>query len=70
LSRKCRPNHDVSISSKALITGVRVGGHVANPTSTTDSSALQFTLSSLCAAYDEQYKTILDDEIVLLVRKF
>jgi hypothetical protein len=53
-----------------LITGVRVGGHVANLTSTTDSSALQFTLSSLCAAYDEQYETILDDEIVLLVRKF
>jgi hypothetical protein len=32
LSRKGRPNHDVSFSSKALITVARVGGHVANPT--------------------------------------
>jgi hypothetical protein len=31
LSRKGRPNHDASFSSKALITGARVGGHVANP---------------------------------------
>jgi hypothetical protein len=70
LSRKGRPNHDVSFSSKALITGARVGGHVANPTNTTDSSALKFALSSLCAASDEQYKSIPDDEIALLVRKF
>jgi hypothetical protein len=70
LSRKGRPNHDVSFSSKALITGARVGGHVANPTNTTDSSALQFALSSLCAASDEQYESIPDNEIVLLVRKF
>jgi hypothetical protein len=40
LSRKGRPNHDASFSSKALITGARVGGHVANPTNTTDSSVL------------------------------
>jgi hypothetical protein len=40
LSRKYRSNHDASFSSKALITGARVGGHVANPTNTTDSSAL------------------------------
>jgi hypothetical protein len=40
-------------SSKALITGARVGGHVANPTNTTDSSALEFILSSLCVASDE-----------------
>jgi hypothetical protein len=46
LSRKCRPNHDAT-SSKALITGAHVGGHVASPTNTTDSSALEFTLSSL-----------------------
>jgi hypothetical protein len=39
LSRKCRPNHDASFSSKALITGARVGVHVANPTNTNDSSA-------------------------------
>jgi hypothetical protein len=40
LSRKGRPNHDVSFSSKALITDAHVGGYVANPTNTTDSSAL------------------------------
>jgi hypothetical protein len=70
LSRKCRPNHDASFSSKVLITGARVGGHVANLTNTTDSSALEFALSSLCAASDEQYESIPDDEIALLVRKF
>jgi hypothetical protein len=70
LSRKGRPNHDASFSSKSLITGVRVGGHVANPTNTTDSSPLEFALSSLCVASDEQYESIPDDEIALLVRKF
>jgi hypothetical protein len=70
LSRKDRPTHDVSLSSKALITSVRVGSHDANPTSTTISSALEFALSSLFAAFDEQYKSIPDDEIALLVRKF
>jgi hypothetical protein len=70
LSRKGRPNHDASFSTKALITGARVGGHVANPTNTTDSSALEFALSSLCAASDEQYESIPDDEIALLARKF
>jgi hypothetical protein len=70
LSRKGRPNHDASFSSKVLITGARVGGHVANPTNTTDSSASEFALSSLCAASDEQYESIPDDEIALLVRKF
>jgi hypothetical protein len=55
LSKKGRLNHDASFSSKALITGAHVGGHVANPTNTTDSSALQFALSFLCAAFDEQY---------------
>jgi hypothetical protein len=43
---------------------------VANPTNTTDSSALEFTLSSLCAASDVQYESIPDDEIALLMRKF
>jgi hypothetical protein len=70
LSRKGRPNHDTSLSSKALITGTRVGGHVANPTNTTNSSALEIALSSLCAASDEQYESIPDDEIALLARKF
>jgi hypothetical protein len=70
LSRKGHPNHDVSFSSKALITSARVGGHVANPTNTTDSYALEFALFSLCAASDEQYKSIPDNEIALLARKF
>jgi hypothetical protein len=70
LSRKGRPNHDASFSSKALITGAHVGGHVANPTNTNDSSALEFTLSSLCAASDEQYESIPDDNIALLARMF
>jgi hypothetical protein len=43
---------------------------VANPTNTTDSSALEFALSSLFAASDEQYESISDDEIALLARKF
>jgi hypothetical protein len=70
LSRKGRPNHDALFSSKALITGAHVGGHVPNPTNTTDSSALEFALSSLCAASDEQYESISDNEIAVLARKF
>jgi hypothetical protein len=70
LSRKCRPNHDASFSIKSFITGAHVGGHVVNPINTTDSSALDFALSSLCAVSDEQYESIPDDEIALLTRKF
>jgi hypothetical protein len=70
LSRKCHPNHDASLTSKAFVTSTRVGAHVANPTNTTDSSALEFALSSLTAASDEQYKSTTDDEITLLARKF
>jgi hypothetical protein len=70
LSRKGRPNHDASLTSKAFVTSTHIGGHVANPTNTTDSSALEFALSSLCAASDEQYESIFDDEITLLMRKF
>jgi hypothetical protein len=70
LSRKGRPNHDASLTSKPFVTSTRVGGHVANPTNTTDSSAFEFALSSLCATSDEQYKSIPDDEITLLTRKF
>jgi hypothetical protein len=69
LSRKGRPNHDASLTSKAFVTSTRVGGHVANPTNTTDSYALEFALSSLCAAFDEQYESILNDEITMLARK-
>jgi hypothetical protein len=70
LSRKGCPNHDASLSSKALIISARVGGHDANPTNTTVSSALEFALSSLATASDEQYESIPDDEIALLARKF
>jgi hypothetical protein len=70
LSRKGRPNHDASLTSKTLITSARVGGHDTNPTNTTVSSALEFVLSSLVAASDEQYESISDDEIALLERKF
>jgi hypothetical protein len=47
LSRKGRPNHDASLTSKTFVTSTRVGGHVANPTNTTDSYVLEFALSSL-----------------------
>jgi hypothetical protein len=53
LSCKGHPNHDTSLSSKALITSFCVGGHDANPTNTTVSSALEFALSFLVAASDE-----------------
>jgi hypothetical protein len=53
LSRKGRPNYDASLTSKAFVTSTCVGGHVANPTNTTDSSALEFSLSSLCAVSDK-----------------
>jgi hypothetical protein len=69
LSRKGRINHDASLTSKALITSARVGGHEANPT-TTVSSTLEFALSSLAVASDEQYESISDDEIAVLARKF
>jgi hypothetical protein len=70
LSKKGRPNHDASLSSKALITSARVAGHDANPTNTTISFASKFALSSMSTASDEQYEIILDDEISLLARKF
>jgi hypothetical protein len=53
LSMKGHPNHDTSLSSKALITSAHVGGHDANPTNTTVSSALEFTMSHLATASDE-----------------
>jgi hypothetical protein len=69
LFKKGHLNHDASLTSKALITSAYVGDHDANPT-TTVSSALEFALSSLTAASDEQYESIPDDEIALLARKF
>jgi hypothetical protein len=68
LSHKGCPNHDASLTSKALVTSARVG-HDANPTNIV-LSALEFSLSSLVAASDEQYENIPNDEIALLARKF
>jgi hypothetical protein len=70
LPRKSHPNYDASLTSKTFVTITRVGGHIANPTNTTDSSALEFALSSLAATSNEQYESIPDDGIALLVRKF
>jgi hypothetical protein len=70
LSRKGRSNHDTSLISKGFVTSTRVGSHVANPTNTIDLSPLECALSSLCAASDEQYESIPDNEIALLARKF
>jgi hypothetical protein len=53
LPGKGHPNHDGSLSSKALMTRARVGGHDTNPTSTTVSSILEFVLSSLSAVSNE-----------------
>jgi hypothetical protein len=53
LSRKGHPNHDTSLTSKTLIIRAHVGGHDANSTNTTVSSALEFALSFLVAASDE-----------------
>jgi hypothetical protein len=53
LSRNGRPNHDTSLSSKALITSAHVGGHDANATNTIVSSALVFALSSSATASNE-----------------
>jgi hypothetical protein len=69
LSHNGHPNHDASFSSKYVITSAHVGAHDANPT-TTVSSALEFALSSLTTASNEQYESIPDDEIALLVRNF
>jgi hypothetical protein len=69
LSRKGHPNHDASFTSKALITSARVGRHDANPTITI-SHSLEFALSSVAAAFDEQYESIPNNEIALLARKF
>jgi hypothetical protein len=70
LFKNDRPNHDASLTSKAFVTSTRVGGHVANLTNTTDLSHLEFALSSLATASDEQYESIPDDEIDMLMRKF
>jgi hypothetical protein len=58
LSRKGRPNYDASLTSKAFVISTHIGGHVANPTNITDSSAFEFALSFLAAACDEQYESI------------
>jgi hypothetical protein len=53
LFRKGHLNYDVSLTSKTFIISTHVGGHDANPTNTTVSSALEFALSSLTTASDE-----------------
>jgi hypothetical protein len=53
LSTKGRSNHDASLTSKTFVTSTHIGGHVANPTNTTNSFALEFALSSLAVASDE-----------------
>jgi hypothetical protein len=70
LCRKGHPNHDASLTSKAFITSAHVGGHDANPTNITVSSTLEFVLSSLVVASDEQYESIPDHVIIVLARKF
>jgi hypothetical protein len=70
LFRNGHPNHDASLTSKALITSAHVGGHDTNPTNITVSSALEFTLSSLATTSDEQYESIPDAKITLQMRKF
>jgi hypothetical protein len=69
LSHQGHPNYDASFTSKALITSARVGGHDANSTNVV-SSTLEFALSSVAVASDVQYKSIPNDEIALLGRKF
>jgi hypothetical protein len=70
LSRKGRSNHDASLTNKTFVTSTHVGGHVANPTNTIDSSDLEFVFSSLATPSDEQYESNPDDEIALLMKKF
>jgi hypothetical protein len=70
LPHKGHPNHDASFSSKVFITSAHVSGHDVNPTNITVSSVLEFALSSLAAASDEQYESIPNNEIALLTRKF
>jgi hypothetical protein len=53
LSRKDRPNHDASLTSKTFISSAHVGGHDANPTNAIVSSALKFVLSSLAITSHE-----------------
>jgi hypothetical protein len=69
LSSNGHPNHDASFTSKALITSAHNSGHDAKPSNAV-SSALEFALSSLAAAFEKQYESIPDDEIHLLARKF
>jgi hypothetical protein len=69
LAENDRPNHDAPFTSKVLIISARVYGHDANSTNTI-SPSLEFALSSLATAFDEQYENIPDDEIALLARKF
>jgi hypothetical protein len=59
LSHKGHTNHDAYPTNKVLTNSARVGGHDANPTNTT-----------VLSSFDEQYESILGNEITLLARKF
>jgi hypothetical protein len=64
LSCKGRPNHDTSLTSKIFIASSHIGCHDANPTNITVSYVLEFALSSLVTAFNEQYESIPDDKII------
>jgi hypothetical protein len=70
LSHKGHPNHDACLTSKALITSAHAASHDANPINTTVSSTLEFALSSVVVAYDQQYESIPNNEVALLAKKF
>jgi hypothetical protein len=69
LSINVCPNHNASFTCKAFITSAHIGRNDAKSTNTI-SHSLEFSLSSLAAPSNEQYESILDDEIALLARKF
>ncbi|GJN25601.1 hypothetical protein PR202_gb13448 [Eleusine coracana subsp. coracana] len=73
LSRKSRPNLAIPASSMALLSSSQKVSHSdasygTNPSF--DQSSLEFALSSLVAASDEQMECIPDEELSLLTRKF
>ncbi|GJN24312.1 hypothetical protein PR202_gb12048 [Eleusine coracana subsp. coracana] len=73
LSRKSRPNLAIPASSMALLSSSQKVSHSdasygTNPS--LDKSSLEFALSSLVAAFDEQMECIPDEELSLLTRKF
>ncbi|GJN07541.1 hypothetical protein PR202_ga25381 [Eleusine coracana subsp. coracana] len=73
LSRKSCPNHANPTSSMALLSSSQKGNHGGASYGTNpslDKSPLEFSLSSLVAASNEQMECIPDEELFLLIRKF